>query len=246
MLLRIFLCGLSLYFLTRPTGMRDVEKWVLAGLVLLFNPIAPVELGSKPLWSIINIATVVWFWMLNQPHCCGALVVEREREREASAFLFCLPLTILLTPIRRVEDPAERVSTNAATIRVAVPRGSADSVVASCRHNGRAGDFPLDEVSSQFIGRRLVSHRHDVRVHQVFSRFVFCSSPSSPGFGCLVGASGLPHICSLGWQPTMCYPLAVHWCGPPWCVRKTLRVRLAMEAKATDLVWTIQELLAAA
>ena len=38
----------------------------VTGLVLLYNPIAPVELGSKPLWSIINIATVVWFWMLNR------------------------------------------------------------------------------------------------------------------------------------------------------------------------------------
>jgi hypothetical protein len=70
-LLRILLCGLSLYFLTRPTGTRDVEKWVLAGLVLLYNPIAPVELGSKALWSIINIATVVWFWMLNRRTVAG-------------------------------------------------------------------------------------------------------------------------------------------------------------------------------
>jgi len=70
-LLRIFLCGLSLYFLTRPTGMRDVEKWVLAGLVLLYNPIAPVELGNKPLWSIINIATVAWFWVLNRRTVAG-------------------------------------------------------------------------------------------------------------------------------------------------------------------------------
>jgi hypothetical protein len=51
--------------------MRDVEKWGLAGLVLLYNPIAPVELGSKPLWSIINIATVVWFWMLNRRTVAG-------------------------------------------------------------------------------------------------------------------------------------------------------------------------------
>jgi len=70
-LLRIFLCGLSLYFLTRPTGIRDAEKWVLAGLVLLYNPIAPVELGSKPLWTIINIATVVWFWMLDRRTVAG-------------------------------------------------------------------------------------------------------------------------------------------------------------------------------
>lgn len=65
MLLRLFLCGVSLYFLTRPS-VRDAEKWVLAGLVVLYNPLAPIELGSKPLWSIVNIGTVVWFWMLSR------------------------------------------------------------------------------------------------------------------------------------------------------------------------------------
>lgn len=65
-LLRLFLCGVSLYFLTRPRGVRDAEKWVLVGLVALYNPIAPVPLGSKMVWSIINIATVFWFWMLNR------------------------------------------------------------------------------------------------------------------------------------------------------------------------------------
>lgn len=65
MLLRLFLCGVSLYFLTRPS-VRDAEKWVLAGLVVLYNPLVPIELGSKPLWSIVNIGTVVWFWMLSR------------------------------------------------------------------------------------------------------------------------------------------------------------------------------------
>jgi hypothetical protein len=67
----LLLCGVGLYFLTRPHGVRDAEKWVLAGLVALYNPIAPIELGSKPLWSIINIATVVWFWRLNQRAVVG-------------------------------------------------------------------------------------------------------------------------------------------------------------------------------
>jgi hypothetical protein len=39
---------------------------MLAGLVVLYNPLVPVELGSKPLWSVINVATVVWFWRLNR------------------------------------------------------------------------------------------------------------------------------------------------------------------------------------
>jgi hypothetical protein len=58
-LLRLFLCGVSLYILTRPSGVRDGEKWVLTGLVVLYNPLVPVELGSKPLWSTRNIGTVI-------------------------------------------------------------------------------------------------------------------------------------------------------------------------------------------
>jgi hypothetical protein len=65
MLLRLFLCVLSIYFLSSVHGVRDGEKWVLVGLAVLYNPIVPVELGSKPLWSLINIGTVGWFWMLD-------------------------------------------------------------------------------------------------------------------------------------------------------------------------------------
>ena len=66
LLLRLFLCGVSVYFLTRTHGVRDTEKWVLGGLVVLYNPIAPVPLGSKLLWSTINIATVAWFSRLHR------------------------------------------------------------------------------------------------------------------------------------------------------------------------------------
>ena len=62
---RLFLCGLSLYFLMR-LRVRESEKWVLAGLALLYNPIVPIGLGSKAVWSIINIATVAWLWTLNR------------------------------------------------------------------------------------------------------------------------------------------------------------------------------------
>jgi hypothetical protein len=66
MLLRLFLCGVSIYYLAGVPGVRDGEKWVLVGLAVLYNPIVPVGLGNKPLWSIINIATVVWFWVLGR------------------------------------------------------------------------------------------------------------------------------------------------------------------------------------
>ena len=66
MQLRLFLSVLCTYFISSVRAVRDGEKWVLVGLALLYNPIAPVELRSKPLWTIINIATVAWFWMLDR------------------------------------------------------------------------------------------------------------------------------------------------------------------------------------
>jgi hypothetical protein len=66
MLQRILLCVVCIYYLSSVVRVRDGEKWVLAGLAVLYNPIAPIELGSKPLWSIITIGTVVWFFVLSR------------------------------------------------------------------------------------------------------------------------------------------------------------------------------------
>lgn len=66
MLVRIFFCGLSIYFLTKPAGVRDVEKWVLAGVAVLYNPLVPIEVGSRAVWNLLSIATVVYFQMLNR------------------------------------------------------------------------------------------------------------------------------------------------------------------------------------
>jgi uncharacterized protein DUF6804 len=66
MLLRLLLCGLCIYFLSSVPRVSDGEKWVLTGLAILYNPVFPIELGSKPLWSIINVGTVIWFWVLRR------------------------------------------------------------------------------------------------------------------------------------------------------------------------------------
>ena len=66
MLVRLFFCGVSLFYLTRPTGVREGEKWVLVGLAVLYNPLVPVELGDKTLWTIVNIATVAYFQFLSK------------------------------------------------------------------------------------------------------------------------------------------------------------------------------------
>ena len=66
MLLRLLLCGLCLYFLAVVPRVKDNEKWVLTGLIILYNPVFPIEIGSKPLWGIANVATIIWLWLLSR------------------------------------------------------------------------------------------------------------------------------------------------------------------------------------
>jgi len=59
---RIVLCGCSAYvayYLLK----KNENIWLLgAALAVLYNPIFPVYLHSKGLWSIINIGTAVFFF----------------------------------------------------------------------------------------------------------------------------------------------------------------------------------------
>jgi hypothetical protein len=64
-LLRIFLCGVCVYFLVQP-GVPDVSKWLLVALAILHNPIAPIGLGAGPAWVAVNAATVAFFWILDR------------------------------------------------------------------------------------------------------------------------------------------------------------------------------------
>jgi hypothetical protein len=65
-LLRLLLCVVCIYYLSSGRRIRDWEKWLLTGLAVLHNPIVPIELGSRPLWSSINVGTVVWFFVLSR------------------------------------------------------------------------------------------------------------------------------------------------------------------------------------
>ena len=64
-LLRIFLCGASVYFLVQP-GVPDVAKWLLVALAILHNPIAPIGLGTGLVWLAVNAGTVAVFWILDR------------------------------------------------------------------------------------------------------------------------------------------------------------------------------------
>jgi hypothetical protein len=60
-LLRLWFCGVSIYFASelRPPW-SPPHVWFLGGLAVLYNPVLPVALGDKGLWTGVNIATVAY------------------------------------------------------------------------------------------------------------------------------------------------------------------------------------------
>lgn len=64
MLLRLVLTIVSAYGLYLTWNPASPLSWLLIGLVVLYNPVIPVELGSKGLWTMINLATLGVFWFL--------------------------------------------------------------------------------------------------------------------------------------------------------------------------------------
>ena len=62
-LLRVFLCGVSVVLLVEgKLRLLDWHRWVLAGFAVLYNPIFPVRLGEKVVWTLLNLATLTLFW----------------------------------------------------------------------------------------------------------------------------------------------------------------------------------------
>lgn len=67
MLLRLFLCGTSLFLLAGANlVLGDWQRWALGGFAVLYNPILPIRLGEKDIWAVLNVATVVLFWVVSR------------------------------------------------------------------------------------------------------------------------------------------------------------------------------------
>ena len=61
---RILICSCSCYVAYFLYNYHQ-KLWVYgAALAVLYNPVLPVYLNSKPLWTIINIATAAFFFSL--------------------------------------------------------------------------------------------------------------------------------------------------------------------------------------
>lgn len=64
MLSRLVVSAGALYFAFNFYKINDIFKvWVFGFLVVLYNPIIPISLGSKELWMIVNIPTIYYFYI---------------------------------------------------------------------------------------------------------------------------------------------------------------------------------------
>ena len=61
---RLIVSGCALYFAVKFYKQQDNFKpWIFGFLVVLYNPIIPMPLGSKALWMIVNIPTIYYFFI---------------------------------------------------------------------------------------------------------------------------------------------------------------------------------------
>ena len=55
---------MGLFFLLgAKLRIEDWQRWALGGLAVLYNPLLPIRLGEKGIWEVLNVATVVLFWV---------------------------------------------------------------------------------------------------------------------------------------------------------------------------------------
>jgi hypothetical protein len=74
MLLRVSLCVVCAYYLLQSSPpLSSGHRIALGGLAVLYNPVLPVHLGSKPLWSLVNLGTVIYLWVLARYHSRGKM-----------------------------------------------------------------------------------------------------------------------------------------------------------------------------
>jgi hypothetical protein len=80
-LLRLGLCAACVYYAFRAGQLRALgHRFALGALAVLYNPIVPVHLGSKGLWTVVNIGTVFYFWLLESREVTVPLKDERGSE----------------------------------------------------------------------------------------------------------------------------------------------------------------------
>ena len=61
MLLRVITCATCVYSAVKFK--TEWTKWIFGVFAVLYNPVLPVHLGDKDLWSTINFTTAAYMWV---------------------------------------------------------------------------------------------------------------------------------------------------------------------------------------
>jgi len=61
--LRIVVCGVSIYYACVVFSRHNTNTlfWILAGIAILFNPIAPIYIRNRNTWQIIDVIVAIFF-----------------------------------------------------------------------------------------------------------------------------------------------------------------------------------------
>ena len=61
---RLIVSGCALYFaIDLYKQNKTTHVWIFGFIAILYNPFFPITLGSKALWIMVNIPTVVYFYI---------------------------------------------------------------------------------------------------------------------------------------------------------------------------------------
>ena len=64
MISRLIVSGCALYYaVSCYKNNNKTHLWIFGFIVVLYNPLIPISLGSKELWMVVNIPTIIYFYL---------------------------------------------------------------------------------------------------------------------------------------------------------------------------------------
>lgn len=66
LLLRVTVATVAAFAMYLLSDLHRGMTWLLGGMVVLYNPIFPVDLGDKAIWTLLNIASLCAFWKVGR------------------------------------------------------------------------------------------------------------------------------------------------------------------------------------
>ena len=64
MISRLTVSGCALYYaVSCYKNNNKTHLWIFGFIVVLYNPLIPISLDSKELWMVVNIPTIIYFYI---------------------------------------------------------------------------------------------------------------------------------------------------------------------------------------